>query len=93
MSSEVAALGLANQWGPILFGLVYGIIIGYKVNSEEIKSKANYIIVLVVALLIASALGTYPDYQWTLFGYIIRFSEAFFSTVIGVFIAMIIRRQ
>ncbi len=92
MSSEVVALGLANQWGPILFGLIYGIIIGYKVNSEGI-SKANYVIILLVSVLIAMALGTYPDYQWTLFGHIIRFSEAFFSTVIGVFIAMVIRRQ
>ncbi|MCC7572960.1 MAG: hypothetical protein KO464_06185 [Candidatus Methanofastidiosum sp.] len=92
MSGEVVALGLANQWGPILFGLIYGIIIGYKVNFEEI-SKANYVIILLVSVLIAMALGTYPDYQWTLFGHIIRFSEAFFSTVIGVFIAMVIRRQ
>jgi hypothetical protein len=92
MSSEVAALGLANQWGPILFGLIYGIIIGYKVNSEEIN-KAKYPVILIVSILIAAALGTYPDYQWTLFGHIIRFSEAFFSTVLGIFISMIIRRQ
>ncbi len=92
MSSEVAALGLANQWGPILFGLIYGIIIGYKVRSEEIP-KSMYIIILIVSILIAAALGTYPDYQWTLFGRIIRFSEAFFATVLGVVISVIIRRQ
>ncbi|NMC60548.1 MAG: hypothetical protein GYA51_14360 [Candidatus Methanofastidiosa archaeon] len=92
MSSEVAALGLANQWGPILFGIVYGLIIGYKIDSEEIN-KAKYPIILIAGLLIAMALGTYPDYQWSLFGHIIRFSEAFFSTIIGLFIMMLIRRQ
>ena len=52
MSSEAAALGLANQWGPILFGIVYGLIIGYKIDSEEIN-KAKYPIILISALLIA----------------------------------------
>lgn len=92
MSSEVAALGLANQWGPILFGLIYGLIIGYKVRSEEIP-KSMYLIILIVSILIAAALGTYPDYQWTLFGHIIRFSEAFFATILGVVISVIIRRH
>ncbi len=92
MSSEVAALGLANQWGPILFGLIYGLVIGYKIDSEEIN-KAKYPIIFISALLIAMALGTYPDYQWKLFDHVIRFSEAFFSTIIGLFIMMVIRRQ
>jgi len=92
MSSEVAALGLANQWGPILFGLIYGLVIGYKIESEEIN-KAKYPIIFISALLIAMALGTYPDYQWKLFDHVIRFSEAFFSTIIGLFIMMVIRRQ
>ncbi|MDY1590675.1 MAG: hypothetical protein RBS85_00700 [Methanofastidiosum sp.] len=92
MSSEVAALGLANQWGPILFGLIYGLLIGYKFDFEEID-KAVYPIVLISGILIAMALGTYPDYQWTLFGHVIRFSEAFFSAIIGMFIMIIIRRQ
>jgi hypothetical protein len=92
MSSEVAALGLANQWGPILFGLIYGLVIGYKIDSEEIN-KAKYPIIFIAAILIAMALGTYPDYQWKLFDHVIRFSEAFFSTIIGLFIMMLIRRQ
>ena len=92
MSSEVAALGLANQWGPILFGIIYGLVIGYKIDSEEIN-KAKYPIILISAILIAMALGTYPDYQWILFDHVIRFSEAFFSTIIGLFIMMLIRRQ
>jgi len=92
MSSEVAALGLANQWGPILFGLIYGLVIGYKIESEEIN-KAKYPIIFISAILIAMALGTYPDYQWKLFDHVIRFSEAFFSTIIGLFIMMVIRRQ
>lgn len=92
MSSEVAALGLANQWGPILFGIIYGLVIGYKIESEEIN-KAKYPIILISAILIAMALGTYPDYQWKLFDHVIRFSEAFFSTIIGLFIMMLIRRQ
>jgi hypothetical protein len=92
MSSEVAALGLANQWGPILFGIIYGLVIGYKIDSEEIN-KAKYPIILISAILIAMALGTYPDYQWKLFDHVIRFSEAFFSTIIGLFIMMLIRRQ
>jgi hypothetical protein len=92
MSSEAAALGLANQWGPILFGIIYGLFIGYKIDSEEIN-KAKYPIILVAGILIAIALGTYPDYQWKLFDHVIRFSEAFFSTIIGLFIMMLIRRQ
>lgn len=92
MSSEVAALGLANQWGPILFGIIYGLVIGYKIDSEEIN-KAKYPIILISAILIAMALGTYPDYQWKLFDHVVRFSEAFFSTIIGLFIMMLIRRQ
>ena len=35
MSSEAVALGLANQWGPILFGIIYGLIIGSKIQSER----------------------------------------------------------
>ncbi|HNZ60001.1 MAG: hydrogenase subunit EhbJ [Candidatus Methanofastidiosum methylothiophilum] len=92
MSSEAITLGLANQWGPILFGIIYGLIIGSKIDSEEIN-RAKYPIVLISGLLIAMALGTYPEYQWTLFDHVIRISEAFISTIIGLFTMMLIRRQ
>ncbi|HOM95411.1 MAG TPA: hypothetical protein P5140_00460 [Methanofastidiosum sp.] len=92
MSSEAVALGLANQWGPILFGIIYGLIIGSKIQSEDIN-RAKYPLVFISGLLIAMALGTYPEYQWTLFDHVIRISEAFISTIIGLFIMMLIRRQ
>lgn len=91
MSSEMVT-GLSTQWLPIVFGLIYGSVIGYKVSSEELN-RTSYIIILVVSFFVAIGVGTYPDYQWTLFERVIRFSEAFFSAVIGFFITMFIRRQ
>ncbi|NMA32175.1 MAG: hypothetical protein GX941_10290 [Candidatus Methanofastidiosa archaeon] len=46
MSSEAVALGLANQWGPILFGIIYGLIIGSKIQSEDIN-RAKYPLVFI----------------------------------------------
>ena len=50
MSSEAVALGLANQWGPILFGIIYGLIIGSKIQSEDIN-RAKYPLVFIYSPL------------------------------------------
>ena len=50
MSSEAVALGLANQWGPILFGIIYGLW-WIKIQSEDIN-RAKYPLVFISGLLI-----------------------------------------
>ena len=73
--------------GPIIFGLILGLIIGsqIKLNVNDTHfTTASFIIILISGLIIAWQSGNYPFYTE------FPFSTAFLSALIGIFVGKII---
>ena len=73
--------------GPIIFGLILGLIIG-----SQIKLKSNdtnftlgsFIIILIAGIIVAWQSGNYPFYTD------LPISTAFLSALIGIFVGKLI---
>jgi len=76
--------------GPVIFGFLIGLVLGtrIKVNPEsEVKfTIGSYIVIFIVALVVAWQLGPYPFYDD------IAIATGFVSAALGLIIGNIIRK-
>ncbi|MBR0271939.1 MAG: energy-converting hydrogenase B subunit J [Methanobrevibacter sp.] len=74
--------------GPIIFGLLLGIIIGSQIrtgNMDDTSFKASsYVIIIIAGLVMAWQLGEFPFYDY------FPLSTAFASALIGVLLSKFI---
>ncbi len=74
--------------GPIIFGLLLGIIIGSQIrtgNMNDTSFKASsYVIIIIAGLIIAWQLGEFPFYDY------LPLSSGFASALIGVLLSKFI---
>ena len=73
--------------GPIIFGLLLGIVIGsqIKLNLDDTEfTKASFIIILIAAIIVAWQSGNYPFYTD------LPISTAFLSALIGIFVGKLL---
>ena len=73
--------------GPIIFGLLLGLIIGsqIKLNVSDAKfTKSSFIVILIAAIIVAWQSGNYPFYTD------LPISTAFLSALIGIFVGKLL---
>ena len=73
--------------GPIIFGLILGVVIGsqIKLNNIDAKfTKASFIIILIAGIIVAWQSGNYPFYTD------LPISTAFLSALIGIFVGRLL---
>ena len=73
--------------GPIIFGLILGVVIGsqIKLNNVDAKfTKASFIIILIAGIIVAWQSGNYPFYTD------LPISTAFLSALIGIFVGKLL---
>ena len=73
--------------GPIIFGLILGLVIGsqIKLNVSDAKfTKASFIVILVAGIIVAWQSGNYPFYTD------LPISTAFLSALIGIFVGKLL---
>ena len=73
--------------GPIIFGLILGLIIGsqIKLNVSDAKfTKASFIVILIAGIIVAWQSGNYPFYTD------LPISTAFLSALIGIFVGKLL---
>ena len=73
--------------GPIIFGLLLGLIIGsqIKLNVSDAKfTKSSFIWILIAAIIVAWQSGNYPFYTD------LPISTAFLSALIGIFVGKLL---
>ena len=73
--------------GPIIFGLILGVVIGsqIKLNNVDAKfTKASFIIILIAGIIVAWQSGNYPFYTD------LPISTAFLSALIGIFVGRLL---
>ncbi len=74
--------------GPIVFGLILGVIIGSQIKTDNISdtsfTASSYVIIIIAALLMAWQLGEFPFYDY------IPLSSAFASALIGILLSKFI---
>lgn len=74
--------------GPIIFGLILGIIIGSQIRLNGIGVKltlGSFVVILIAGLICAWKLGNFPFYTDDL-----PISTAFFSALIGIFVGKLL---
>ena len=75
------------SFGPIIFGLILGAIIGsqIKLNVSDAKfTKASFIVILIAGIIVAWQSGNYPFYTD------LPISTAFLSALIGIFVGKLL---
>ena len=74
--------------GPIVFGLILGVIIGSQIKTDNISdtsfTASSYVIIIIAALLMAWQLGEFPFYDY------IPLSSVFASALIGILLSKFI---
>ena len=73
--------------GPIIFGLILGLIIGSQIrldNNDTHFTLAAFIIILIAGVITAWQSGNYPFYTD------LPLSTAFISALIGIFVGKLI---
>ncbi|WP_292826892.1 energy-converting hydrogenase B subunit J [Methanobrevibacter sp.] len=73
--------------GPIIFGLILGLVIGsqIKLNVSDAKfTKASFIVILIAGIIVAWQSGNYPFYTD------LPISTAFLSALIGIFVGKLL---
>ncbi len=73
--------------GPIIFGLILGVIIGsqIKLNIDDAKfTLASFVIIFIAGLIVAWQSGNYPFYND------LPISTAFMSALIGIFVGKLL---
>ena len=73
--------------GPIIFGLILGVVIGsqIKLNNVDAKfTKASFIIILIAGIIVAWQSGNYPFYTD------LPISTAFLFALIGIFVGRLL---
>ncbi len=74
--------------GPIVFGLILGVIIGSQIKTGNISdtsfTASSYVIIIIAALMMAWQLGEFPYYEY------IPLSTGFVSALIGILLSKFI---
>ena len=73
--------------GPIIFGLLLGVIIGsqLKLNIGDTKfTLASFVVIFIAGLIVAWQLGNFPFYTD------LPISTAFMSALIGIFVGKLL---
>ena len=73
--------------GPIIFGLILGLIIGSQIKLNNVDTKftlGGFIIIFIAGILVALEAGNYPFYTD------LPISTAFLSALIGIFVGKLI---
>ena len=74
--------------GPVIFGLILGLIIGSQIKLGSIGVKftlASFVVILIAGFIIALGIGNYPLDIGDL-----PFSTAFVSALIGIFVGKLL---
>lgn len=74
--------------GPIIFGLILGVIIGSQIKLNGIGVKftlGSFAVILIAGLIFAWKIGNFPSYLTDL-----PFSTAFVSALIGIFVGKLL---
>ncbi len=73
--------------GPIIFGLILGLIIGSQIrlNVSDAKfTKASFAVIFIAVILVAWQSGNFPFYTD------VPISTAFLSAAIGIFVGQLL---
>ena len=73
--------------GPIIFGLIFGLIIGSQIRLNVSDAKftlASFVVILICGILVAWQLGQYPFYDD------VPVSTGFLSAVIELFVGKLL---
>ena len=73
--------------GPIIFGLILGLIIGSQLKLGKTDAEftlGSFIIILIAGIIVAWQSGNYPFYSD------LPISTAFLSALIGIFVGKLI---
>jgi energy-converting hydrogenase B subunit J len=73
--------------GPIIFGLIFGLIIGsqLKLNVGDTRfTLGSFVVILIAGIIMAWQLGNFPFYTD------LPISTAFLSALIGIFVGKLI---
>ncbi len=74
--------------GPIIFGLIFGVIIGSQIKTGNISDTSfktsSYVVIILAALIMAWNLGEFPFYQY------VPLSTGFLSALIGILLSKFI---
>lgn len=74
--------------GPIIFGLILGVIIGSQIKLNGIGVKftlASFVVILIAGIIFAWQIGNYPLDSGDL-----PISTAFVSALIGIFVGKLL---
>lgn len=71
--------------GPIVFGLIFGLIVGSQIKTDNISdtsfNASSYVIIIIAALIMAWQLGEFPFYDY------LPLSSGFVFALIGVLLS------
>lgn len=73
--------------GPIIFGLILGVIIGSQLRLDISGAKftlASFVVIFIAGLIVAWQSGNYPFYND------LPISTAFMSALIGIFVGKLL---
>ncbi|MBR5954219.1 MAG: energy-converting hydrogenase B subunit J [Methanobrevibacter sp.] len=74
--------------GPIVFGLIFGLIVGSQIKTGNISdtsfTASSYVIIIIAALIMAWQLGEFPFYDY------VPLSTGFASALIGILLSKFI---
>lgn len=75
------------SFGPIIFGLILGLLIGsqIKLNVSDAKfTLGSFVVILIAGIIVAWQSGNYPFYTD------LPVSTAFLSALIGIFVGKLL---
>ena len=73
--------------GPIIFGLILGLIIGSQIKLDIGGAKftlASFVVIVIVGIIMAWQIGNFPFYTD------LPISTAFLSALIGIFVGKLL---
>ena len=71
--------------GPIVFGLIFGLIVGSQIKTGNISDTSfkasSYVVIIIAALIMAWQLGEFPFYDYS------PLSSGFIFALIGILLS------
>lgn len=68
------------SWGPIIFGLIFGLIVGVSFRKTEYFNNTSLLVVFIFLIILSYLEGSFPFYTDT------SFSLGFLATTFGLII-------
>ena len=75
------------SFGPIIFGLIFGMIIGSQIklnNNDTHFTLESFIVIIIAGIIVAWQAGNFPFYTD------LMLSTAFLSALIGIFVGKLV---